>query len=93
VRDPDGLKLEVGNHGVVRATQGSSTRRGQSRRWRLRRRGPALVVGRAVGGGCGEEATCSPVEAWRKRSALATWRAKASAVVRSCSQARAATRT
>jgi hypothetical protein len=28
VRDPGGLKVEVGDHGVVRATLGSSTRRG-----------------------------------------------------------------
>jgi hypothetical protein len=28
VRDPDDLKVEVGNHGVVCATRGSNTRRG-----------------------------------------------------------------
>jgi hypothetical protein len=76
VRDPGGLKVEVGDQGVVRATRGSSTRLEQSRGRRLVRGGDAL-----------------PLEAWRKRSASATWRARASAVVRSCSQARAATRT
>jgi hypothetical protein len=30
VRDPGDLKVEVGNHGVVRATQESSTQHGQS---------------------------------------------------------------
>jgi hypothetical protein len=39
VRDPDGLKVEVGDHGVVHATQGSSTWLERSRR---RRRGDAL---------------------------------------------------
>jgi hypothetical protein len=39
VRDPGGLKVEVGDHGVVRATRGSSTWLEWSRR---RRRGDAL---------------------------------------------------
>jgi hypothetical protein len=39
VRDLDGLKVEVGNHGVVRATRGSSTWLEWSRR---RKRGDAL---------------------------------------------------
>jgi hypothetical protein len=34
--------VEVGDHGVVRATRGSNTRRGQSHRQRLLRRGDAL---------------------------------------------------
>jgi hypothetical protein len=51
--------------------------------------GPTPGWSGAVGG---EEAMRSPIEVWRKRSASATWRARASAVVRSCSQARAATR-
>jgi hypothetical protein len=42
VRDPGGLKVEVGDHGVVRSTRGSSTRLEQSRRGRLLRRGDAL---------------------------------------------------
>jgi hypothetical protein len=32
VRDPVGLKVEVGDHGVVCATRGSNTQRGQSGR-------------------------------------------------------------
>jgi hypothetical protein len=42
VRDPGGLKVEVGDHGVIRATRGSSTRLEQSRRLRLLRGGDAL---------------------------------------------------
>jgi hypothetical protein len=42
VRDPDGLKVEVGDHGVVRATRGSSTRLERSRGRRLLRGGDAL---------------------------------------------------
>jgi hypothetical protein len=42
VRDPDGLKVEVGDHGVIRATRGSSTRLEWSRRRRLLRGGDAL---------------------------------------------------
>jgi hypothetical protein len=76
VRDPDGLKVEVGDHGVVRATRGSNTWLERSRRRRLPRGGDAL-----------------PVEAWRKHSASATWRASVSVVVHPCSQVRAATRT
>jgi hypothetical protein len=37
VRNPGGLKVEVGDHGVVRATRGSSTRLEQSRKRRLLR--------------------------------------------------------
>jgi hypothetical protein len=43
VRDPGGLKVEVGYHGVVRATRGSSTRLERSRRRRLLRGGDALT--------------------------------------------------
>jgi hypothetical protein len=43
VRDPGGLEVEVGDHGVVRATRGSSIWLGQSRRRRLLRRGDALA--------------------------------------------------
>jgi hypothetical protein len=42
VQDPDGLKVEVGDHGVVRATRGSSTRLERSRRRRRLRGGDAL---------------------------------------------------
>jgi hypothetical protein len=42
VRDPGGLKVEVGDHGVVRAARGSSTWLERSRRRRLLRRGDAL---------------------------------------------------
>jgi hypothetical protein len=41
VRDRGSLKVEVGDHGVVRATRGSSTRRGQHSRRKLRRRSDA----------------------------------------------------
>jgi hypothetical protein len=42
VRDPDGLKVEVGDHGVIRATRGSTTWLEWSRRRRLLRQGDAL---------------------------------------------------
>jgi hypothetical protein len=42
VRDPDSLKVEVGDHGVDRATRGSSTQCGQSSRRRLLRGGDSL---------------------------------------------------
>jgi hypothetical protein len=42
VRDLDGLKVEVGDHGVVHATRGSSTWLQRSRRRRLLRGGNAL---------------------------------------------------
>jgi hypothetical protein len=42
VRDPSGLKVEVGDHGVVRATRGSSTQLERSRRRKLLRGGDAL---------------------------------------------------
>jgi hypothetical protein len=42
VRDPGGLKVEVGDHGVVRATRESSTWLERSRRRRLLRRGDTL---------------------------------------------------
>jgi hypothetical protein len=42
VRDPGGLKVEVGDHGVVHATRGSSTQCRQSSRRRLLRRGDEL---------------------------------------------------
>jgi hypothetical protein len=42
VRDPSGLKVEVGDHGVICATQGSRTRRGQRRRRQLQGRGDTL---------------------------------------------------
>jgi hypothetical protein len=42
VRDPSGLKVEVGDHGVVRATRGSCTWLERSRRRRLLRGGDAL---------------------------------------------------
>jgi hypothetical protein len=42
VRDPGGLKVEVGDHGVILATRGSSTRRRQRSGRELRRRGDTL---------------------------------------------------
>jgi hypothetical protein len=42
VRNPGGMKVEVGDHGVVRATRGFSTRLEQSRRRRLLRGGDTL---------------------------------------------------
>jgi hypothetical protein len=45
VRDPGGLKVEVGDHGVILATRGSSTRRRQRSGRELRRRGDTLPRG------------------------------------------------
>jgi hypothetical protein len=42
VRDPGGLKVEVGDHGVIRATRGSSTWLEHSRRRKLLRGGDAF---------------------------------------------------
>jgi hypothetical protein len=42
VRDPGGLKVEVGDHGIVRATRESSTWLAWGRRRRLLRRGDTL---------------------------------------------------